>query len=209
MNAAARQKKLSFNCAGRLNEDSPGSGIARIEVMTTDRQKYSIRKLREPDAAAFRDLRIEMCRLHPEAFGQTPEECAAMEEEKALDWMTPSAVFPEKFVLAAFTGERIVATVAFRREDSAKERHRAWIWAVYVRPEGRGHGLSRMLMQQVIDESRTMAGLEMLTLTVAVPQTAARTLYTSLGFITTGINRHGYKLADGRYVDHEEMILWL
>jgi len=172
-------------------------------------QQFVIRKLEARDAAAFRELRIEMCRLHPEAFGQTPDECAAMEEEKALDWMTPSVVFPEKFVLAAFAGERIVATVAFRREDSVKEQHRAWIWAVYVRPEGRGHGLSRKLMQQVIDESRTMAGLEMLTLTVAVTQTAARTLYTSLGFITTGLNQHGYKLADGRYVDHEEMILWL
>lgn len=176
--------------------------------MTTE-QEIVIRKLAVQDAAAFRDLRMEMCRLHPEAFGQTPEECAAMEDEKALDWMTPSDGFPEKFVLAAFAGEQMVATVAFRREDSVKERHRAWIWAVYVRPEGRGHGLSRRLMQQVIDESRTMAGLEMLTLTVAVTQTAARTLYTSLGFFTTGLNRHGYKLLDGRYVDHEEMILWL
>ncbi|MEW6050714.1 MAG: GNAT family N-acetyltransferase [Candidatus Zixiibacteriota bacterium] len=83
------------------------------------------------------------------------------------------------------------------------------MWAVYVRPEGRGKGISKQLMQKVIDEARTIDGLEMLTLSVAVTQTSARTLYTSLGFFTTGLNLHGYKLPDGRYIDHEEMMLRL
>jgi len=118
-------------------------------------------------------------------------------------------VFPEKFVLAAFEGDRIVGTVAFKREDSSKERHRGWIWSVYVRPEARGQGISKALMLQLIDEARRMEGLEMLTLVVALTQTSARTLYTSLGFFTTGIVLHCYKLPGGRYVDHEEMMLWL
>lgn len=168
-----------------------------------------IRKLSKEDAAAFRELRVEMCDSHPEAFGQTPEEVLATTEEKYLEWMSPSEVFPEQFVLAAFDNDLLVATVAFRREDSIKERHRGWIWSVYVRPQGRGKGISKKLMQMVIDESRKMEGLEMLTLTVAVTQTSARTLYTSLGFFTNGLNLHGYKLPDGRYVDHEEMTFWL
>lgn len=168
-----------------------------------------IRKLTKDDALAFRELRVEMCAAHPEAFGQTPEEVIATTEEKYLEWMSPSDVFPENFVLAAFENGRLLGTVGFRREDSTKERHRGWIWSVYVRPEGRGKGISKKLMAMTIDESRKMSGLEMLTLTVAVPQTAARTLYTSLGFFTNGINLHGYKLPDGKYVDHEEMTLWL
>lgn len=168
-----------------------------------------IRKLTTDDAAAFRELRVEMCGAHPEAFGQTPEEVIATTEDKYLEWMSPSDTFPENFVLAAFENERLIATVAFRREDSAKERHRGWIWSVYVRPEGRGKGISKKLMQMVIDESHKMEGLEMLTLTVAVTQTSARTLYTALGFFTNGLNLHGYKLSDGRYIDHEEMTLWL
>ncbi|MGB5107224.1 MAG: GNAT family N-acetyltransferase [Candidatus Zixiibacteriota bacterium] len=168
-----------------------------------------IRKLTTADAPAFRDLRIEMCRDHPEAFGHTPEEVAALQDDKYLEWITPSEVYPEKFVLAAFEGDRMLGTVGFKREDSFKERHRGWIWTVYVRPEARGRGISKKLMQQIIDDSRKMEGLEMLTLTVAVPQTSARTLYTALGFYTTGLNIHGYKLPDGSYVDHEEMVLWL
>jgi GNAT superfamily N-acetyltransferase len=168
-----------------------------------------IRKLTIADARAFRDIRAEMCQLHPEAFHQTPEEVRGMSEEQLRDWIYPHDTFPEKFILAAFESERILATVGFRREELAKERHRGLIWSVYVRAEARGKGLSKRLMEQVIEECRTMAGLEMLFLTVALTQTRARTLYTSLGFFTTGLNLHGYKLPDGRDIDLEEMTLWL
>jgi len=169
----------------------------------------NIRKLTADDAAAFREIRVEMCRLHPEAFAQTPEEVAEMSEDQCREWWAPSEVFPEKFVLAAFEGERIVGTAAFRREEMLKERHRAFIWSVYVRSNARGQGISKLLMQQIIDEARRMEGLEILSLVVALTQTSARTLYTALGFFTTGLILHGYKLPDGRYIDHEEMMLWL
>ncbi len=168
-----------------------------------------IRRLEPIDAAAFRDIRAEMCDRHPEAFSQTPEEVQAMPEETFLDWFAPSDSFPERFLLAAFEGDRIVGTVAFKREDSLKERHRGWVWSVYVRPEGRGKGVSKQLMQELIALCRRMEGLEMLTLTVSLTQTGARTLYTSLGFFTSGLALKGYKLSDGRYIDHEEMTLWL
>ncbi len=168
-----------------------------------------IRNLTTADAEAFRDIRAEMCRLHPEAFHQTPEEVRGMTEEQLHDWVAPRDTFPEKFILAAFENERILATVGFRREELAKERHRGLIWSVYVRAEARGRGLSKQLMEQVITECRKMAGLEMLFLTVALTQTQARTLYTSLGFYTNGLNLHGYKLPDGRDIDLEEMTLWL
>jgi len=168
-----------------------------------------IRKLTASDARAYRELRAEMCDRHPEAFGQTPEEVNQMPDEKFLEWMSPSEVFPEKFVLAGFEGNRMIGCAAFRREDSEKERHRGWVWSVYVRPEGRGKGLGKLLMQQLIDECRKMNGLELIALTVALSQTSARTLYTSLGFFTNGLILKGYKLPDGRYIDNEAMLLWL
>ncbi len=150
-----------------------------------------------------------MCRDHPEAFGQTPEEVAEMPEDKFLEWMGPSSTFPEKFVLGYIEGDQLLGTAAFKREDSFKERHRGWIWSVYVKPEARGKRVARQLMVEIIENARHMDGLELLILTVAVTQTEARTLYTSLGFYTTGLILQGYKLADGTYVDHEEMMLRL
>jgi ribosomal protein S18 acetylase RimI-like enzyme len=168
-----------------------------------------IRKLTDADVRAFREIRIEMCGAHPEAFGQTPEEAAETPDDKFIEWMSPSDVFPEKFVLACFEEDRIIGTAAFRRSESRKGRHRGWIWSVYVRPEGRGKGIGRQLMQRLIDETSRMDGLELLALTVALTQTGARTLYASLGFFTNGLILHEYKLPDGRYVDCEEMMLWL
>jgi GNAT superfamily N-acetyltransferase len=168
-----------------------------------------IRKLTIDDAVAFRQLRVDMCREHPEAFSQTPEEATAMSLEKFLEWMCPRDVIPQNFILGAFDGDRLIGSVGLRRENNAKEQHRGWIWAVYVRPEGRGKGVSRLLMQTMIDEARTWDGLEVLTLNVALTQTGARTLYTSLGFFTTGLILHGYKLSDGSYIDLEDMTLWL
>jgi len=168
-----------------------------------------IHKLTSADISAFREIRIEMCGKHPEAFSQTAEEVATIPDEKMLEWMALSDVFPESFVLAATEDGRVLGTAAFKREDMLKERHRGWIWAVYVRPEGRGRGIARTIMQSLIDEARKIDGLEMLTLVVSLTQTEARTLYTSMGFFTTGMILHGYKLPDGGYVDHEEMMLWL
>ncbi len=168
-----------------------------------------LRKLTNEDSTAFRKLRVEMCRDHPEAFGQTPEEVAEMPEDKFLEWMEPSSVFPEKYVLGYFDNGVLLATVAFKREDAFKERHRGWIWSVYAKPEARGQGIARQLMAEIIENARHMDGLELLILTVAVTQTGARTLYTSLGFYTTGLILQGYKLTDGTYVDHEEMMLRL
>ncbi len=169
----------------------------------------SIRKLTSDDLAAFRDIRLDMCREHPEAFGQTPEEVTETPDEKLREWIGPSHDFPQMFILGFFEEERLLATAAFKREDSAKERHRGWIWGVYVSPEARGRSIARQLMVELIKEARKIEGVELLYLTVALTQTGARTLYTSLGFFTTGLIVHGLKLSDGRYVDLEEMILHL
>lgn len=168
-----------------------------------------IRKLTASDGETFRDFRIEMCRESPEAFSDTPEEVAAFSDEKVKSTTTPSAVYPEKFILAAFEGERLLATVAFHREENFKARHRGWIWGVYVRPEARGRGISRQLMKQVIEETSRIDGLEILGLVVSSTQTGARTLYASLGFITTGLFLDAYKFDEGHYVDHEIMMLRL
>jgi ribosomal protein S18 acetylase RimI-like enzyme len=168
-----------------------------------------IRKLTSDDLAAFRTLRLEMCRDHPEAFGQTPEEVAETSDEKLREWIGPSETFPEKFVLGYFESDKLLATAAFKREDTLKERHRGWIWAVYVRPDARSNSVARQLMVELIECTRQIDGLELLILVVALTQTGARTLYTSLGFFTTGLILQGFKLPDGRYVDLEEMMLRL
>lgn len=54
-----------------------------------------------------------------------------------------------------------------------------------------------------------LAGLEQILLTVGDQQTAAKSLYASLGFTVFGHERHALKIGDGpaaEYVDEDYMV---
>ncbi len=167
-----------------------------------------IRKLTADEAEIFRAIRVEMVSEHPEAFGHTPEEVRHMPDYELRKLIDPRDIFPEQFVLGAFDGDRLVGTVGFVRDEHEKRRHRALIWTVYVKEYYRGMGLSRALMQTLINEARRIAGLEILYLSVATTQRAARRLYETLGFTRWGIDERCYKVGD-HYADHEELVLRL
>jgi ribosomal protein S18 acetylase RimI-like enzyme len=161
-----------------------------------------IRCLHSEESELFRSIREEAVRLHPEAFVDTPEEVKAYPPDKVRDFVGPSDQFPEKYILGAFDGDQLAGVVGFFREECEKEKHRGYVWSVYVRPEARGRGISRALMVELIARARRIDGLEFLALDVAMTQHEARRLYDSLGFEVIGLKPCSYKLAD-KYVDNE------
>ena len=68
----------------------------------------------------------------------------------------------------------------------------------YVAPYARGHGLARMLTQAVEESARAM-GYQVLNLDLRETQTAAISLYESLGFVHWGTHPH-YARVGGRTV---------
>ncbi len=83
-------------------------------------------------------------------------------------------------------------------------RHIATIWGVYVRPEGRGTGLSRSLMIAAIDEARQTC--RSIRLTVASSNAAAIRLYESLGFKAWAIDTDALKVGE---IYHDEILMRL
>jgi ribosomal protein S18 acetylase RimI-like enzyme len=166
-----------------------------------------IRPLTVADGAAWRELRLRMLREHPDAFGSAYEEQAPWPLERFAQRLR-DANTPDNFLLGAFADGVLAGSAALGREDGAKERHKAGIYSVYVAPEVRGQGIGRALLAEVIERARAVPGIEQLHLAVTTHNTAARTLYASLGFERYGIERHAMKLAD-RYVDEDLMVLWL
>jgi ribosomal protein S18 acetylase RimI-like enzyme len=103
-------------------------------------------------------------------------------------------------MLVAEDGGEIVGYVAVGRATRLESnRHVADIRGLAVAPDHQGRGLGRALVHAALDAARER-GARKVTLRVLGPNTAARALYESCGFVVEGVRRDEF-LLDGRYVD--------
>jgi ribosomal protein S18 acetylase RimI-like enzyme len=164
----------------------------------------NIRILQVSDAAPYQEVRLHALKTNPDAFGSTYEREAAFTLETVEERIKPS---PDKFVLGAFTKEgAIMGITTFVRDVGPKTSHKGHIFGMYVKPEGRGQGIGRSLMLELIRRAGECDGLEQLLLTVVSGNDAARKLYLSLGFRSYGIEPKALKNGEG-YLDEDLMIL--
>jgi ribosomal protein S18 acetylase RimI-like enzyme len=169
-----------------------------------------IRLLTANDAEAWWHLRLEMLRNDSASFADSAEEHETSTIENARKHLSTGDP-ASNFVIGSFENSRLTGTAGFFRRRHNKERHKGHIWGVYVRPESRGKGVARALMQEVIRRARQMEGLEQVTL-VASAHLPARKLYEALGFESYGVERRSLKIGaqiGAEYVDDVLMVLWL
>ncbi|HKD80648.1 MAG TPA: N-acetyltransferase [Candidatus Angelobacter sp.] len=165
-----------------------------------------IRVLTAGDAEAWWHLRLEMLRNDPASFADSEEEHQQSTIELARQHLGTGDP-TNNFVLGSFEAARLTGTAGFFRRQNNKERHKGHIWGVYVRPESRGKGVARALLQEVIRRGREIAGLEQITL-VASSHLPARKLYEAIGFQDYGLEPRSLKIG-ADYVDDVLMVLWL
>jgi len=97
-------------------------------------------------------------------------------------------------VFGAFTDAQLVGVTGFARAPHVKQRHKGYLWGMYVRPMARGEGVGAALLEAVIDHARTKVSL--IQLSVAAPNDIARRLYERHGFQRYGIEPDAIRIGE-------------
>jgi ribosomal protein S18 acetylase RimI-like enzyme len=138
-----------------------------------------VRALTSDDASSFQSLRLFALQESPASFASTYDD----EKDRSRDDITERLTGTDnQTVFGAFEEERLVGIAGVRRDPFRQHRHKAHLWGMYVAPDQRGAGVSKLLMAHAIRFAKHMPGVTQLNLTVAADNAVAFALYRSIGF---------------------------
>ena len=153
----------------------------------------TIRRLTGADHALYRAIRLAALRTDPGAFGSTYEREAAFDEATWRARVSGSDPGPRAVFVDEIDGEAIGTAAALDFETDPAPM----LVAMWVRPEARGEGVGRRLVDAAVEWVRHRGAGEML-LHVVHDNLAAISLYESCGFVRSGkvIADSGHPCAD-------------
>jgi ribosomal protein S18 acetylase RimI-like enzyme len=139
----------------------------------------SVRNLSPNDSGIYRALMLRGYTEHETAFTSTFEERAT----KTPDWWIKRLQDPTTITIGAFdAGDALIGTVRLEAFQRLRERHKMHLAAMYVMRDYAGKGVGRKLVDEALAESRKMAGIEIMSLTVTADNLPAVRLYGKVGF---------------------------
>lgn len=120
-----------------------------------------------------------MLQESPTAFGTDYQQTL---ERPDSHFQTRTQFEPDNFIMAAVSGEELLATAGGLREPDPKRQHIATVWGMYVHPQHRNLGLGARLLGDVLERLKLLPELEHIQLSVTVGNDAALKLYQRAGF---------------------------
>lgn len=164
------------------------------------RPEPEIRLLTSANVVAYREIRLEGLRCHPEAFASRFEDEREIPLDRFKELMSQSQIF------GAVLAQKLVGVVGLRAHAEVKLRHKAMIWGMYVRREARQYGIGERLIDAAV--AHAPGHVEQLQFAVITGNEAARRLYAKAGFIEYGHQINALKHG-GRYYDDILMVKFL
>lgn len=152
-----------------------------------------VRALTAADALAFRTIRLEALKLHPDAYGSTLAQWENLPQSAYIKRIEDGVLF------GLFTENGLEGTLAYDRENGLNARHRAGIHAVYIRKKLRGRGGLEMLLRAAVERARA-DGVVQLELSVVETNARAHDAYARNGFVRYAVSPRAI-LFKGRFLD--------
>ncbi len=159
-----------------------------------------IRKLDPQDVSAYQDIRLEALKNAPTAFGSSYEEEHGRATNEIINHISNGNVYGY-FIDGGLIG--ITGGYVF---PNRKSSHVVNVWGVYVKPDFRRQGISKLLFSALADNLPDE--IEQLRLSVESGNEAAMNLYKKLGFNECGREEKVLKI-DGQYYDEILMVKFL
>ena len=171
--------------------------------------EVSIRPMLEPDLLGYKALRDAMLAGHPEAFTSDAETEGQRDLSSYRSRLAGGSNGSTLFTLVALDAGRLVGAITCEREPRLKVQHIAHLIGMMVADTHRGRGIGRSLLIAAIGKIRATPGLAQVTLSVTSTNRAAIGLYDSQGFERYGCLPDAIRLADGRRLSKDLMVLRL
>ncbi|MGH8844303.1 MAG: GNAT family N-acetyltransferase [Advenella sp.] len=135
---------------------------------------FEIAILDADDAGAFRQFRLAALQSAPQAFGSS----------HAAESAQPLAFFQDRLrtskVWAARQHDAIVGTAGLAPWLGVRERHKGYVWGVFVDAHARGQGIAQALLTRLLAYAEQH--YEQVTLSATAVNTPALKLYQQAGF---------------------------
>jgi cyclohexyl-isocyanide hydratase len=122
----------------------------------------------------------------------------------------PTTDLADSFTLGAYHDGQLAGIISFERDgkNRRKLRHKGILFRMYVAAAYRGQGVSKALINALLERVRVLGDVEQVTLTVIATNDVAKALYTRFGFETFAVEPKAIKW-DGKYFEEEQMKLIL
>lgn len=169
----------------------------------------AIGPLRAEDIDRCWELRLRALREHPEAFGEPYADAARLSLDEVRSRVTDFWLQGDNRVFVAETADgRFVGMLGVARKTGERDRHRAFVWGIYVAPEARSQGLAGRLLDAAIEWCRSLDGALQMHLSVAATNAPAIRVYRKAGFTWCGRTPRVW-IVDGQALDQDHMVLML
>ncbi len=153
--------------------------------------KIKITQLSPDNWQQYKEIRLEAVKTDPAAFGMSYEEELVRAESQWQDFL--------KNMWFALVDNKVIGMIGLIRNVGEPSKHTAHIVSFWVKPEYRGQGVGKALIQ-ALQEHAKINNIRKLYLQVAVTQESAIKLYEKMGFEKVGQLKEHTKCGN-KYLD--------